>query len=109
MLHRENQVYAPHTTSAADLVKETMDYYHITQKDLADRIGVSQKTISKILNRKSYMNEVEALRIEKVMGISSQLLLNLDSQYRLEKAKDTVTDNVQFTPRFLQRYDWVTA
>ena len=109
MLHRENQVRAPHTTSAADVIKETMDHYHITQTDLAARIGVSQKTISQILSRKSYLNEIEALRIEKVMGISSNLLLNLDSTYRLAQAKRNVSQASNTSSQFLKRYDWVTA
>lgn len=43
MLHRENQIKQYHTSSAADLLKEVMDYYDITQADLAERIGVSKK------------------------------------------------------------------
>lgn len=87
MLHRENQIKQYHTSSAADLLKEVMDYYDITQADLAERIGVSQKNISDILNRKCYLTEVLAIRIEKVMGISSKLLLSLDSNYKLQLAE----------------------
>jgi plasmid maintenance system antidote protein VapI len=78
MLHRENKIRNYHTSSAADLIKETMTYYHITQTDLAERIGVSQKNVSEILQRKRFINEVIALRIERVMVLSSILLLNLD-------------------------------
>lgn len=87
LLHRENQIKQYHTSSAADLLKEVMDYYDITQADLAERIGVSQKSISDILNRKRYLTEVLAIRIEKVMGISSKLLLSLDSNYKLQPAE----------------------
>lgn len=111
MLHRENQIKQYHTSSAADLLKEVMDYYDITQADLAERIGVSQKNISDILNRKRYLTEVLAIRIEKVMGISSNLLLSLDSDYKLQLAKqDSNTINKKTSsPLFLQRYSWVTA
>lgn len=111
MLHRENKIKQYHTSSAADLLKEVMDYYDITQEDLANRIGVSQKNISDILNRKRYLTEILALRIEKVMGISSKLLLSLDSNYKLqlaEKASDS-TNEKNSSPLFLQRYSWVTA
>lgn len=87
MLHRENQIKQYHTSSAADLLKEVMDYYDITQADLAERIGVSQKNISDILNRKRYLTGVLAIRIEKIMGISSNLLLSLDSNYKLQLAE----------------------
>lgn len=87
MLHRENSIRKYHVSSAADLLREVVDYYGITQSDLANRLGVSQKNISDILNRKRYLNEVLALRIEKVMGISGKLLLSLDTNYRLARAK----------------------
>lgn len=111
MLHRENKVKQYHTSSAADLLKEVMDYYDITQEDLANRIGVSQKNISDILNRKRYLTEVLALRIEQVMGISSKLLLSLDSNYKLQLAKNVsdVTNTKTSSPLFLRRYSWVTV
>lgn len=111
MLHRENKIKKYHTSSAADLIQETMDFYDITQTDLANRLGVSQKNISDILKRKRFINEILALRIEKVMGISSELLLSLDSHYKLHQAKenDEVTKNSHKTDLFLQRYDWVSA
>ena len=111
MLHRENRITTSHTSSAADLLKEVMEYYDITQADLADRIGVSQKNVSDILNRKRFLTEVLALRIEKVMGISSQLLLSLDSNYKLNRAKkdDHFAQPNNNSPLFLKKYSWVTV
>lgn len=111
MLHRENKIRQYHTSSAADLIKETMAFYQITQTDLAERLGVSQKNISEILTRKRFINEVVALRIETVMGISSSLLLNLDANFKLRQAKETIEKSVpkNQSDKFLKRYDWVTA
>lgn len=111
MLHRENKIRQYHTSSAADLIQEVMNYYDITQEDLANRIGVSQKNISNILNRKRYLNETMALRIEKVMGISSRLLLSLDLNYKLNIARQNSDKDEERgnSPIFLQKYNWVTA
>ena len=111
MLHRDNKIRQYHTSSAADLIKETMEFYRITQIDLADRLGVSQKNISDILKRKRFINEILALRIETVMGISSQLLLSLDANFKLHLAKKTAGNTVpqNKSDKFLKRYDWVTA
>lgn len=111
MLHRENKIRQYHTSSAADLLKEVMNYYDITQADLAARIGVTQKNVSDILNRKRFLTEVLALRIEKVMGISSQLLLSLDSNYKLAEAKreGKLSNSEKTSPIFLKKYNWVTA
>lgn len=110
MLHRENKIRKYHTSSAADLIRETMNYYKITQTDLADRLGVSQKHISEILWKKKFISETLALRIETVMGISSVLLLNLDSNYKLRVAKEHQTEDTSGkSDKFLKRYDWVTV
>lgn len=109
MLHRENKIKEYHTTSAADLLKETMACYDITQADLASRIGVSQKNISDILNRKRYLTPTLALRIEIVTGISSSLLLTLDDNYKLNLAKQKKDSAEHRSPLYLKRYDWVTV
>lgn len=111
MLHRENKIRRYHETSAADLIADVMDYYEITQQDLASRLGVSQKNISDILNRKRYINEVLALRIQKVMGISSKLLLALDSDYKLHLAmrSDDTFKSPKNSPLFLQSFSWANA
>lgn len=111
MLHRENRVRKYHISSAADLLQEVIDYYGITQSDLANRLGVSQKNISDILNRKRYLNEVLALRIERVMGISGKLLLSLDTNYRLARAEEKAEqDEVDHkSVLFLRKYKWVNG
>lgn len=82
MLHRENKIKEYHTTSAADMIKEAMEYQHLTQAELADKLNISQKTVDEILNRKKYLDKPLALRIKKALGISSKLLLSLDENYR---------------------------
>ncbi len=111
MLHRENKIRQYHTSSAADLIQETMDFYQITQTDLAARLGVSQKNISDILKRKRFITEVLALRIETVMGISSELLLSLDTNFKLQQAKTVAKEptSQHRSDKFLKRYDWVTV
>lgn len=106
MLHRENRIQPNHNTSAADLLKETLNYHHITQTDFADRIGVSQKHVSDLLHRKKFISDTLALRIEAVTGISGKLLLNLDDDYLLHNAKATFQNQPRHSPLFLKRYDW---
>lgn len=109
MLHRENKIGDFTNSSAADLLQETLDYYHITQSDFAARIGVSQKNVSDILHRKRYLTPQLAVRVEAVTGISSRLLLSLDANYRLHQAENAPNDVKQASPLFLKRYDWVTG
>lgn len=87
MLHRENKIKEYHTTSAADMLKEAMEYHHLTQAELANKLNVSQKTVDEFLNRKKYLDKSLALKIEKTLGISSKLLLSLDENYRSHSSK----------------------
>lgn len=41
MLNLHNKIEPYHTSSAADLLKETMADFNITQADLAKRLGIS--------------------------------------------------------------------
>lgn len=111
MLNRKNKIQASQTTSAADLLKETMAAFNITQADLAKRLDISQKSVSQILNRKAFVNEKTALKLQEVLGISSSLLLNLDINFNLEKATKQLNSEKRSqnaNPLFLKPYSFVS-
>ncbi|HIY92061.1 MAG TPA: helix-turn-helix domain-containing protein [Candidatus Companilactobacillus pullicola] len=87
MLHRENKIKEYHTTSAADMIKEAIEYHRLTRAELANKLNVSQKTVDEILNRKKYLDKSLALEVEKTLGISSKLLLSLDENYCSHSSK----------------------
>lgn len=100
-----NQTYeikAQHSTSAADTLQETLDFYAITQTELAQHIHVSQSYISDILNRKKFMSSDVALAIQEATGISAGLLLRLDLSYQMAHATG------KKTARTVERFDWAT-
>lgn len=95
--------------SAAAMLEETMAYYQITQQDLAERIGVTQKHVSEVLNYKAYLTPQLAFRVERVTGLSARTLLNLDYQYRLQLASQSVKQEVPGENNlFLHPYEWST-
>ena len=83
MLDRNNKVSFVATTSAADTLVEFLEYYNISQEDFGERIGVSHKYISDLLSRKEFLSAELALRVQKVTGISAEMLLELDMRYKL--------------------------
>lgn len=82
MLHRENKIREYHSSCAADLIKETMNYNKITPKQLAEKSGVSLNIILNVLNKKQFLSSSLALKIGEVLRISDKLLLNLDEDYQ---------------------------
>lgn len=83
MLDRNNKVSFIATTSAADTLVEFLEYHKISQKDFGERIGVSQEYISDLLSRKEFLSADLALRVQKATGISAEMLLEMDTRYKL--------------------------
>ncbi len=106
MAKKLERKYVLHTpvTSASDTLRETLNHYGIAQKDFAERIGISAAYLSDILNRRKYMTEAVALRVQKVTGISAKLLLRLDFQYKLEHINDEPEEI-----KNLKAYEWAVA
>ncbi len=63
-------------------IKEELKERNWTQKDFADILGVSEKTVSKIINAKQTITSEIANLIAKAFGTSAELWLNLESHYR---------------------------
>ena len=99
----------PATNSAADMIKETMDYYHIPISDLANRLGISDNYLEDILSKKKYMTPSLASHIEEVMGLSSELLLNLDLAYINKHQNSQFIEFKKNNPLYLKKYDWVST
>ncbi len=79
-----NPDYAVHP---GEILEETLAARDIKKNDLAERCGLSAKTISQILNKKAPLTADTAVQLERVLGISADIWNNLDAQYRLFEAK----------------------
>lgn len=90
------------STSAADALKELMDYHHVTQSELAMHIAISQKQLSFILNRRAYMSIDVARKIERATGLSAKWLLQLDLNYRFAHYEPEDDDGVK-------RFSWAKS
>jgi addiction module HigA family antidote len=111
MLDRNNKIdMSKHVrTSAADTLKETLEFYHITQQEFAGRIGVSQKHLSEILSKKKFLTSELALKIEIVTGIPASFLLRSDAAYKLWLAKQEEPFEQKDGSDYLKPYSWNLA
>ena len=70
------------------IIKEYLDDYGITQKELAERINSSEKHISNVLKGKNRLTEEFALKLEKVIvGVPASYWLNYEAKYREQVAR----------------------
>lgn len=65
------------------IIKEYLNEYGISQKDLSKKTGLSEKHISHILNGDSRLTEEVALKLEKILpNIPASYWLNLEMKYQ---------------------------
>jgi len=65
-----------------DTILETLEYMHMTQAELATRMGRTAPKINDIISGKEPITLNTALQLEKVLGIDAYFWLNREVQYR---------------------------
>lgn len=63
-------------------IKEVLEDHHMTQKELAARLGLSEKHISKLINGEVPLTQDVAIRLERVLDIEARFWNGLEAAYR---------------------------
>ncbi|TGD21572.1 helix-turn-helix domain-containing protein [Companilactobacillus suantsaicola] len=75
-------------------IKEQLQDRHMSQKEFAIRMDMSEKHISHLINGKVELTNDVAQRLESVLGVPAPVWNNLESRYRerLAKVSSELTD-----------------
>jgi len=65
------------------LKRHYLEPLSLTIKEVADDLGISRKTLSKIINERGAITPDMALRLSKAFNTSAELWLNLQNNYDL--------------------------
>jgi len=76
-----------------DFIKEELEVRGWLQTDLADILGMSKKTINKLINNKQSITIDTAKLLSKAFGQSPQYWINLDTNYRLRLEDNTLLED----------------
>lgn len=68
-------------------IGELIEDYNMTQKEFAERLGVSAKTVSKLINAEESISKETAHKLAKLSGVSMQTWLNLQNAYDIKMAE----------------------
>ena len=68
-------------------LRDFLEAQELSQAEFADRAGISEKHVSQIIGGKAGISAETALILERVIGGGAELWINLDSSYRLHKAR----------------------
>ena len=80
-------------THPGNIIKEDyLEPLEITVTDMATKLGVSRKTLSKILNEKGAVTPDMALRLSRAFGTTPDLWLNLQKNFDLWNAENSSKD-----------------
>ena len=75
-----------------EYLEEVLETRGIKQRELADRMGVSENFLSNLLHGTKSVGPDTALKLERALGISSTIWNNLNASFRLHEAREQEKD-----------------
>ncbi len=87
MARNHNHLVPAIAIHPGEILKETLEEHGMTQKELAEKIGRPSQLISGIINGHKGITAETALDLADAFGTSPELWINLDSYYRLNRAR----------------------
>jgi len=79
-----------YVVAPGEILEETLGVRNIKKVDLAQRCGLSPKTVSQIISGKAPITPETAIQLERVVGVSANIWNNLEANYRLFRAKQSL-------------------
>ncbi|HBE01804.1 MAG: addiction module antidote protein, HigA family [Spirochaetes bacterium GWF1_41_5] len=93
--------YSVHPGEYLDDVLESRE---IKQRELADRMGITENYLSNLLHGKKPVGPDTAIKLERVLGISASIWNNLNANYKLfeaeQKEKESLSDKINWVKEF---------
>lgn len=71
-----------------EILNDEFQYRHISQRSLVKKLGISYSVFNEILNSKRPVTTDIALFIEAALEIPAYMLVNMQSDYNLQVAKE---------------------
>ena len=84
-------------THPGEILKEEIEYRGISQRKLAERMGIGYSVLTEILNARRPVTEKTAMMFEAALGVEAEPLMRLQMRYNVRIA--------QKDKSFMQRLD----
>lgn len=99
MTHGMSRRMTRKPTHPGEMIKEEyMKALRLTVTSLAERLGVSRKTLSTIVNERAAVSPDMALRLSRAFGTSPELWLNMQKSHDLWTAEQEDTGWANVVP-----------
>lgn len=70
------------------LREEFIELMGMSQREFADKIGVTHTRLNQIVNEKRSVTADTVLRLSKALGTTAEFWMNLQARYDLDKTRD---------------------
>ena len=74
-----------------ELLKDELEYRHISQKAFAKQLGVPYTAFNEVLNGKRPVSPELALLVEAALGVPAYMLVGMQTDYNLQVATQDKT------------------
>lgn len=74
-------------THPGEILKEEIEYRGISQRKLAEQMGISYSVLNEILNARRPVTEKTAMMFEAALGVDAEPLMRLQMRYNVRMAK----------------------
>lgn len=92
-----NNLEPAFSTHPGEILKEEIEYRGISQRKLAEQLGISYSVLNEILNAHRPVTEKTAMMFEAALGVEAESLMRLQMRYNVRIA--------QKDKSFMQRLD----
>lgn len=84
---RANEMTPAFPTHPGDVLKDEIEYRGISQRQLAEEMGIAYSALNEILNARRPVTEKTALLFEAALGVNAEPLLKMQMRYNLQSTK----------------------
>lgn len=84
---RANEMTPAFPTHPGDVLKNEIEYRGISQRQLAEEMGIAYSALNEILNARRPVTEKTALLFEAALGVNAEPLLKMQMRYNLQSTK----------------------
>ncbi len=74
-------------THPGEILKDEIEYRGVSQRKLAEEMGIAYSALNEILNARRPVTEKTALLFEAALGVNAEPLLKLQMKYNMQTAK----------------------
>ena len=113
MLHSKSVIAVPPGAT----IHEQLEIRGMTQREFSQRMGLTEKHVSRLINGKVELTADVALRLESVLGVPASFWNKLEALYREQlarvKAENELEEDIKIAKKFpyseMAKLEWVTA